>query len=396
MKKDQTKTKPSKYTVSRIVLSLLVVGFSLISIINACKFLIVLFGLSMGILISSTIEITRLSCLFIFVKKGKGIKALAIATYIVVATVSSWCNINAFTYEVIKRQVATDSHHQPQIQKIKQAFCHQVAERATGVATDIKKAEDALALHPNSATWKRRLATALSHRDSLMAEQEAFLKQDPKNPTQWIKINAAKLDIELPPQSPQTEDLTAISQTLQTLWNLNKTQAQQLMGIIITALVELSILLLSFIAHTISQPHPPATCGHPTVTPATGGQKTATPQAATPDPNNHRTATDGSKTATPSKKTATLPATLATPSATAYQKTAIPATGGHQSATDSHSVATPSIDQNALEKFIATHKGLWQKTGQLPKANSLSRKFRKIRKILSVLPAVELEALFGK
>jgi hypothetical protein len=388
MKNNQAKTNQYKSTVSRIVLSLLVVGFSLISIINACKFLIVLFGLSMGILISSTIEITRLSCLFIFVKKGKGIKILAIATYIVVATVSSWCNINAFTYEVIKRQVATRSHHQPQIQKIKQAFCHQVAKRATPVATAIKKAEDALSLHPNSATWKRRLATALSHRDSLMAEQEAFLKQDPKNPAQWIKSNAAKLDIELPPEPPKTEDLTAISQTLHTLWNLNKTQAQQLMGIIITALVELSILLLSFIAHTISQPHPPATPATISHQTATGGQKTTTPQPATPNPNNHRTTTGGSKTATPPQKIATLPATLATPSATAYQKTATPATGGHQS-------ATPSIDQNTLEKFIATHKALWQETGQLPKANTLSRKFRKIRKTLSGLPSRELDNLFG-
>lgn len=384
MEKDQTKTKPSKYTVSRIVLSLLVVGFSLISIINACKFLIVLFGLSMGILISSTIEITRLSCLFIFVKKGKGIKALAITTYIVVATVSSWCNINAFTYEVIKRQVATDSHHQPQIQKIKQAFCHQVAKRATPVATAIKKAEDALALHPNSATWKRRLATALSHRDSIMAEQEAFLKQNPKNPTQWIKINAAKLDIELPPQSPQSKDLTAISQTLRTLWNLNKTQAQQLMGIIITALVELSILLLSFIAHTISQPHPPTTGGHSIATPATLATPSATAYQKTATP-----ATGGQKMATPNKGTATPHAT--TPDPNDHRTNA----GGHQTVTDSHPDATPPIDQNALEKFIATHKGLWQKSGQLPKANTLSRKFRKIRKSLTRLSTGELETLFN-
>jgi hypothetical protein len=61
---------------SRVILSLLVVGFSLIAIINVCKFMIVLFGVSMGILISSTIEVTRLSCLFIFVRKGKGIKVL--------------------------------------------------------------------------------------------------------------------------------------------------------------------------------------------------------------------------------------------------------------------------------------------------------------------------------
>jgi hypothetical protein len=343
MSKERT-MKPGISWASRVVLSLLVVGFSLIAIINVCKFMIVLFGLSMGILISSTIEVTRLSCLFIFVRKGKGVKALAVVTYILVAGVSFWCNVNAFTYEVIKREVAGRDHYRPQVHKIKQEYCRKVAEKVTGVAKEIKKIEQILSSYPKSATWKRRLATAVARHGSLVAKRDAFIKEEPENPEQWIRINSALLGMELPVKSRESEDIEAVAKTLKGLWGLNKAEAQQLMGVVITALVELSILLISFIAGAVDR------------------SRNVADVAQKP-----REATEPHKT----------------------KKVAEPATGGCKA-------ATPDIDEEWLERFVAAYKQYWEQTGELPQAKKLSRKFREVRKSLTSMSREELDKLFEK
>lgn len=342
MKSDKMKGNRMISVASRLLLSLLVIGFSLISIINVCKFMIVLFGLSMGILISSTIEVTRLSCLFIFVRKGKGIKALAVVTYLVVAAVSSWCNINAFTYEVIKKEVAGHDHYRPQVHKIKQEYCRKVAEKVTGVANDIKRIEKILSSYPNSATWKRRLATAVARRDSLVAKRDAFLKEEPENPEQWIRANSALLEIQLPDKFRDSEDMDAVTKTLKGLWGLEKAQAQQLMGIIITGLVELSILLISFIAGAVDRSKEVV-------------QVAKKPGVAIGPPN-------------PIQATE-------------------PATGGGKE-------ATSEINEETLEKFVAAYREYWKENDELPQAKRLSRKFRKVRKALAGLPGEELKKLF--
>jgi hypothetical protein len=340
MKKEATRISKA----SRVVLSLLVVGFSLIAIINVCKFMIVLYGLSIGIMISLTIEITRLSCLFIFVRKGKGVKALAVVTYILVAGVSFWCNVNAFTYEVIKREVAGLDHYKPQVHKIKQEYCREVAEKITGVAKDIRKIEKVLSSYPKSATWKRRLATAVARRNHLVAERNAFLREEPENPEQWILVNSALLGMELPVKSCKSEDMAAVTKTLKTLWGLKKSQAQQLMGVIITALVELSILLISFIAGAVDRSRNVA-------------EVAKKPQQAT---ELHKT-----------------------------KKLAEPATGGCK-------VATPDIDEKSLEKFVTAYRQYWEQTGELPQTKKLSRRFREVRKSLAGMSREELDKLFEK
>jgi hypothetical protein len=346
MKEKKTEDNKRISGLSRAVLSLLVIGFSLIAIINVCKFMVVLFGLSMGILISSTIEVTRLSCLFIFVRKGKGIKMLAVVTYIVVALVSSWCNVNAFTYEVIKREVAGRDHYRPQVHKVKQEYCREVAEKVTGVAKEIKQIEKVLSSYPKSATWKRRLATAVTRRDSLVAKRNAFLKEEPENPEQWIRVNSALLGIELPVKSPESADMAAVTKTLKGLWGLDKAQAQQLMGIIITALVELSILLISFIAGAVDRSSD--------IDMADVVQK-------------RRQATEPHKT----------------------KKVAEPDTGGCKS-------ATPDIDEKSLDRFVTAYKQYWKQTGELPQTKKLSRKFREVRKALAGMSREELDKIFEK
>jgi hypothetical protein len=107
--------------------------------------------------------------------------------------------------------------------------------------------------YPNSATWKRRLATTVARHGSLVAKRDAFLKEEPENPEQWIRVNSALLEMELPVKSRESEDMEAVTKTLKGLWGLDKEEAQQLMGVVITALVELSILLIPFIAGAVDR-----------------------------------------------------------------------------------------------------------------------------------------------
>ncbi len=342
MKKNKTIGTKRKSRATRAVLSLLVVGFSMISIINVCKFMIVLFGISISIMLSFTLEVTRLSCLYILVRKGKGIKALAIVTYLLVACVSSWCNVNAFTYEVIKREVAGLDHYRPHVHKIKKEYCRKVAEKVAGVAKEIAKIERTLSSYPTSSTWKRRLATAMARRSHLVADRESFLKEEPENVEQWIRTNSALLGVELQDKSSESEDMDAVAKTLKGLWGLNRAQAQQLMGVVSTVLVEFSILLISFIAGAVDRLEVMAGVA----------QKSG---VATGPPNPNRMAE--------------------------------PATGGKKE-------ATPEINNDTLVRFMASYKEYWKETGELPQAKRLSRKFRQIRKFLAGLPREELKKMF--
>ncbi len=109
-----------------MTLTLLAAGFTLISAYNGFTFYKVLFGLSMAVLITVTFEITRLACLFSFVRTGKKIGTLAAATYMIGASVCAFAAINSFTYDVILRDRASQGQYREQIHMIKKAHSRKI------------------------------------------------------------------------------------------------------------------------------------------------------------------------------------------------------------------------------------------------------------------------------
>ena len=109
--------------------------------------------------------------------------------------------INSFCYEVILKERATRDRYRGQVHKIKQEYSRSVAEKITDVAKEIAQIEKVLSSYPNSATWNRRLATAVAKRDRLVAGRDRFLEEEPEDPEQWVMKNSALLGIELEAKS---------------------------------------------------------------------------------------------------------------------------------------------------------------------------------------------------
>lgn len=350
--------KPGISRASRAVLALLAAGFTLISAYNGFNFYKVLFGLSMSILITATFEVARLSCLFSFMRKGKKIGALGVATYIVVASVCAFAAINSFTYEVILRDRAGCDQYRDQIHKIKQEYSRNVAEMITNVAKDITYAERMAAKYNKSGYWKRRLSQIVAKRDRLVAQRNAFLKDEPENPEQWIKANSALLGMELEGKSSNSEEMISVTKALKELWGLNKSTAQKLMGIVVTATVELSILLLSFLAGVADKQQEVAKKSKE----ITDVAEVASVAAGKEKPRNVAEGSNEMKEMTTKKK----------------------------------ETATPNIDEESLEEFVVAHKEYFQRTGKLPPLRILSRKQREVRKVLEAFSHDDLKKLFGK
>jgi hypothetical protein len=372
MKKESIKQKSR---MQRALLTFLAAGFTLISAYNGFTFYKVNFGLSMAILIGATFEVARFACLFSFKRKEKKIGALSIVTYIIVASVCAFAAINSFTYEVILRERAGRDQYRDQVHKIKQAYTRSMAEKITGVAKEITHIEKILSSYPKSATWKRRLAMAVAKRDHLVADRDKFLNQEPENLEQWIKANSALLGMKLEGKSRESEEMISVTKALEELWGLDKGTAKKIMAIVVTATVELSIILLSFLAGVIDKPRRAVEGAE--VDGVAGKIQEATVATVA------NVAEGPRNVAVKKKKSGGV--------AKAKVKVTKKATDERNEET-----ATPNIDEETLEKFVIAYKEHYTKTGELPPLRILSRKQRKVRQVLETFSHEDLEKLFGK
>ncbi|MGD2092367.1 MAG: hypothetical protein PVH61_39735 [Candidatus Aminicenantes bacterium] len=369
--KNNNKGKRGISRASRVMLSILAAGFTLISAWNGFTFYKVLFGMSMAVLITATFEVARITCLFSFIRAGKKIGVLGIVTYIIVAGVCAFAAINSFCYEVILRDQAGRDQYRDQIHRIKQEYSRSVAEKITVVAKEIAHVEKILSSYPKSATWKRRLATAVAKRDRLVADRDKFLDQEPENPEHWIKANSALLGMKLEGKSRESEEMISVTKAIKELWGLEKSAAQKIMGIIITLTVELCIILLSFLTGVVDKPRRAdevagvdGVAGKP--------QDVAAVANVAEEPRD---------VAVKKKKSGSVAKAKVTGKATDDRN---------------EETATPDFDEESLEKFVAEYREHFARTGKLPPLRILSRKQRKVRKVLETFSHEDLEKIFGK
>ncbi len=344
MSKERT-MKPVVSRASRVLLTLLAAGFTLISAYNGFTFYKVLFGLSMSVLITSTFEVARLSCLFSFMGKGKKIGALGTATYIVVALVCAFAAINSFTYEIIKRDRAGQGQYREQIQRIKQAYSKKIEEKITASDRDITYLENKVAKYPESGYWKRRLSQSVTNRGELVTRRDTFLATQPENPGQWVAEKSAILGLELEKPSSESEDMVSVTQALRELWGLKKTTAQKIMGIVVTLTVEFSILLLSFLSHVSLPKKKPQ---------SVAGVKKF-----------------GKKSRSVAKSREMSPGVVSVANKT-------------------------DIDEKPLKKFVDANREHFEKTGKLLPMKKLNKNLRPIRKIVIKFNQENLKELFEK
>lgn len=356
--KSKHKGKSGLSRAPRVMLTFLAGGFTLISAYNGFTFYKVLFGMSMAILISVTFEVGRFACLFSFARAGKKIGMLGVLTYIVVAGVCAFAAINSFTFEVILGERAGRDQYRDQVHRIKQAYTRSVAEKITHVAKEITHVEKILSSYPKSATWKRRLATVVAKRDRLVADRDKFLNQEPENMEQWIKANSALLGLKLERKSRKSEEMISVTKALEELWGLDKGAAKKIMAIVVTATVELSIILLFFLAGVVDKPQK-----------ADEEAGMANVANVVEEPRDMAGKKEESCRVAEKEESATD--------------------------TENKKIATFNVDEEVLEKFVAEYKEHFDSAGKLPPLRILSRKQRKVRKVLETLNHDDLEKLFN-
>lgn len=357
MKGQNIEEKPKISKISRAILSLLVVGFSIISILNVYKFLVVLFGLSMAVLISSTLEITRLACLYTFLISRKGITSLAVSTYVIVVMVILFGNINSFTCEIIKRDRAGQAQYREQTHKVKQVYSERMDEKLAALGRDIRYLENMVAKYHGRDYWNRRLSQVRANRDKLITERDAFLSSQPRNPEQWVTAKSALLGLELDNPSRDSEDMISVTQALKELWGLEKTTAQKIMGIVVTVTVELSILLLSFLANA--------------------GVKS-------------RSVTDVKR----SRELSRASRGMAKVRKNHGSQRSV--TKRVTSREELLNMVIPDIDEMTLGKFVAVNREHFERTGELLPMRKLSMRLRPVRNILGEFDQESLAKLFEK
>ena len=238
----------TKLFAVRMGFAFIAFGFTLISAWNGFNFYRVLFGLSMAILISATFEIARFTCLFKYMHSGSRLGFLTITLYIVTASVCAFASINSFTAEVIRQNRVNEKEFHEQIYRIKQAYLKKMAGKFATYNKDISYLENMVAKYPERNYWKRRLSQVVTGRDEFVTERDRFLNVNPEKPEQWIRVQSAHVGLKIEKTTDKSEEIISVKMALRELWGLKEITAQKIMGIIVTLVVEISILILAILA----------------------------------------------------------------------------------------------------------------------------------------------------
>lgn len=232
----------------KIVFTILAVGFTLLSAWNGMDFYRMMFGLHLAILITGVFETSRIVCLFRMARPGRRRELLSIPLYAVIALVCAFASINSFNARIIRQNMSEEKEIDAQVQEIKQAFAVQTDEKLDAVDRDITWSENQISKNPTSDYWKRRREQFVTNRDSIMESRDLFLGENPEDKEQWIITNSAKLGLDLTDLSDESSEIRSVSVALEETWGLTKTGSQKLVGVIVTFVIELSILLMAFLS----------------------------------------------------------------------------------------------------------------------------------------------------
>lgn len=229
-------------------------AFTFISAWNGFQFYLSNFGLLMALVITATFEVARFSCIFRFIQADRKTGIVPISLYLITVSVCAFSSINSFSSDVIMKNQNTDRTVQNQIFLVKESYAKKMAGEIDKASKDIQYLKNMATRYSNRNYWKVRLASAIEQKEDLMAEQDRFLDTVPKNPKKWIAKQAAILGLKIENLSEKDKKLTAFNTALKELWGLDQAKAQKLIGMGVTATVELSILFLTMLASVGKRP----------------------------------------------------------------------------------------------------------------------------------------------
>ena len=239
-------------TARKYVLSIAVIGLTLISVTAGYDFYSSLFGITTAILCCVIFETLRVICIYSF-SFGWISRVAAAPLYLVLAAICAGAGITNFHAKIIESHRRAIKPFEMALTKnvelIKKAYAKQASAELKALDAKIDVCQRKLAWSPGSSYWQNRLAQLLTKRQQMVTERDEFLKQTPhKNQQVWLTEQAALLAVTLEPMQEVGGHAKAIIQALDDLWGLKELRAKKVVSFTIIVSVEFTILFLSLIA----------------------------------------------------------------------------------------------------------------------------------------------------
>ena len=233
---------------NKYVFGILAIGFTAISVWNGFHFYNILFGISLALLISIVFEVARLSCLFSLVHRKGKFSFFTALIYILVAGLCVFASINSFSTDVAYQNKINQKKFESQVHNIKKLYSEKVDKQLSGLDRDINYLENQVAKYQKSDYWEVRLSQIINNRDELVTERDRFLNETPEDYEKWVKTNSALMGVKFKILKSRNEKIESVNYVLKDLWGFDKNTGRNFIGIALTIVIELSILLLSFLS----------------------------------------------------------------------------------------------------------------------------------------------------
>ena len=234
------------------------IGLTLISMHSGFYFYLTMFDVTTAVLATGVFEILRLTTLYSLVMWEVDKRLVSGILYAVVAFICAFAATSSFHARIIESHNADLKPYQSEVENrvtmIRQSYAEQMADKLSGIDSEIDNARKKVASRPNSEYWPKRIDQLNQNRNILLAERDSVLSMEPSGDLAlWLDHHAAILGIELVPLPTRESGSAAISQAIQELWIVKELTVKKIVAILITFGIEVGIILLAVFARMYAQ-----------------------------------------------------------------------------------------------------------------------------------------------
>ena len=229
------------------------VMLSFVSVHAGFTFYEAFFGIVVAVLASFVFETLRLTSLYGFMKLYSMKRWFLFSLYLLSCFVCSFASVSSFHASVIREYENSVSDvlesQRKEVSVIKRAQAERMTKDLEGIEKDLNWCNVKLAKVPDSKYWKARRAQIEAKLSRTKSFYDSVLSYIPgQNAEEWIEREALKYEVERMDGKAQYGRAWAFAGAVEELWGLNEKDAKKVMGVFITAGVELGIFILALLS----------------------------------------------------------------------------------------------------------------------------------------------------
>ena len=361
------------------------IGLTLISMHSGFYFYLTMFDVTTAVLATGVFEILRLTTLYSLVMWEVDKRLVSGILYAVVAFICAFAATSSFHARIIESHNADLKPYQSEVENrvtmIRQSYAEQMADKLSGIDSEIDNARKKVASRPNSEYWPKRIDQLNQNRNILLAERDSVLSMEPSGDLAlWLDHHAAILGIELVPLPTRESGSAAISQAIQELWIVKELTVKKIVAILITFGIEVGIILLAVFARMYAQQD--------------RQQLPESRNGVSSKSNNAKNKRTTRRKKEPVKEEAAAEE-VAKPKSSFKNRALARLDGGKNHETIMEVLQT-EFDETTIKKFISKVRPFYLEKGKLPSSRTLEKSMIPVRNALnSRFAKEELDQLFN-